>query len=63
MSRVDKDPTGEYSWTNGGNQDISHLKMIDAGGFGTVHQVSFLEFFYPDSLDVSSKEKSGRKYN
>jgi hypothetical protein len=31
----------DYSWTTGGDLTVLHLKRIDGGGYGEVHQVRF----------------------
>jgi len=28
-----------YAYTTGGDRDLSHLELIDRGGFGEVHKV------------------------
>jgi hypothetical protein len=32
----------DYSWITGGDDSLSHERMIDSGAFGEVHKVSFL---------------------
>jgi hypothetical protein len=29
----------DYLWTTGGQENISHVKLIAVGGYGEVHQV------------------------
>jgi len=32
--------TSRHSWTTFGDQNLSHVKMVDAGAFGEVHAVN-----------------------
>ena len=47
----------DFSWTTGGQPDITHTKSIDRGGFGAVHEVSPFWLFWACRLDAESTHR------
>jgi len=36
----------DYSWTEAGNEDLTHRRLIDVGAYAGVHEVKSLFYSY-----------------